>query len=722
MIEKLITRRQFLSKSLRGAGLTVAAFLTPSGIKVLKAEELKKEGLFSPSAWIEITPDNWVTIVVNKSEMGQGVSTSLPMIAADELEADWKRVRFREAPGGKKYIDPNWGMQLTGGSTSVRHMDEPLRKASATAREMLRAAAAQSWGVPIDQCIASQNTVRHKQNGKSLTYGQLSEKAAQLPIPETPPLKKENQFKIIGRSVPRLDVPNKVRGSAVFGMDIFVPEMLYATIARPPAFGAKAISYDKEAAQKIPGVRDIVPIDPGVAVTATAVDLAWKGKDALKVKWDKGSFPELSNETLEKTFLDSLKKEGAIAVNRGDAPKALNQAAKKIEATYLFPYLAHVTMEPMNCSARVKENRCDVWVPTQNQSGALQVTQKLTGLKPEQIHIHTTYLGGGFGRRGFVDYVEEAVQISKATGKPIKLIWTREEDIQNDFFRPAYCCKVEGGVDAKGRITAWSQKIVVQSIFEHFAPQMIKNGIDPAAVDGIAEMGYNIPSLVVEYIKMDLPIRVGFWRSVGNTQNAFVKETFVDLLAHAANKDPLDFRLNHLKSSSARRVLQVAAEKAGWGTAPRKGETWGIAHHFSFGTQVAQVAEISVAKKDGSIKVHRVVCAASCGPMVNPRIIVAQMKGAIIMGLSAALKEKVDMGHGGVETSNFYNYPELRMSEVPEIEVHLVKSKDAMGGIGEPGLPPIAPAVANAVFKATGAWVRRLPMTPQTVMGTMKKG
>ena len=719
-MKTLISRREFLKTTLAGAGLTIAASMAPFGPRLLSAQEVKK-GLFNPNVWIQITPDNIVTIVVNKSEMGQGVSTSLPMIAADELEADWKQVRFLEAPGGNKYIDPNWGMQLTGGSTSVRHMFEPLRKASAAARELLRTAAAQTWGVSVNECAVSKNTVHHTKSGKSLTYGQLCEKASQLPVPENPPLKEESQFKLIGTSMLRLDVPDKVSGKAIFGIDSFVPDMLYATIARPPTVGAKIVSYDKVAAEKIPGIQKVASIDQGIAVCATALDLAWKGRDALKAKWDKGSNPELNNEMLEKTFLDHLKKEGAIALNRGSAENALTQAVKKIEATFVLPYLAHVTMEPMNCTAHVTENRCDVWVPTQNQSGTLEVAQKLTGLKPEQIHIHTTYLGGGFGRRGFVDYVEEAIQISKATGKPIKLIWTREEDIQNDFYRPAYCCKVEGGIDAKGRITAWSHKIAVQSIFEQFAPQMIKNGIDPAAVDGIAEMEYEIPNLHVEYVKMELPIRVGFWRSVGNTQNAFVKETFVDALAHAANRDPLEFRLNHLKNPSARRVLQVAAAKAGWGRPSLKGQARGIAHHFSFGTQVAQVVEISVNKKDGSIRVHRVVCAVSCGPMVNPNIIIAQMKGAIIMGLSAAMKEKVDFGHGGMETSNFYNYNELRMNEVPEIEVHLVKSKDAIGGIGEPGLPPIAPAVANAVFKAAGIRLRNLPMTPETVLKATKK-
>jgi isoquinoline 1-oxidoreductase beta subunit len=716
----LISRREFLKTTLAGAGLTIAASITPFGSQLLSAQEAKK-GLFNPNVWIRITPDNTVTIVVNKSEMGQGVSTSLPMIAADELEADWKQVRFLEAPGGNKYIDPNWGMQLTGGSTSVRHMFEPLRKAAAGAREMLLTAAAQTWGVPVNECASSKNTVRHTKSGKSLTYGQLCEKASQLPVPENPRLKDESQFKLIGTSIPRLDVPDKVSGKAIFGIDSFAPGMLYATIARPPAFGAKIISYDKEAAEKIPGVQKVVTIDHGIAVCATFPDLAWKGRDALKAKWDKGSNPELNNETLEKTFLNHLKKEGAIALNRGNAENALTQAVEKIEATYLLPYLAHVTMEPMNCTAHVSENRCDIWVPTQNQSGSLEVAQKLTGLKPEQIHIHTTYLGGGFGRRGFVDYVEEALQISKAAGKPIKLIWTREEDIQSDFYRPGYSCRIEGGIDDKGRMTVWSHKIAVQSIFEYFAPQMIKNGIDPAAVDGIVEIGYEIPNLHVEYVKVDLPIRVGFWRSVGNTQNAFTKETFVDELAYAAKKDPLEFRLNHLKNPGARRVLQVLAEKAGWGKPLKKGEARGIAHHFSFGTHVAQIAEISVNKKDGTIKVHRVVCAVSSGPVVNPRIIIAQMKGAIIMGLSAAMKEKIDFANGGVQTANFYNYDEIRMNEAPEIEVHLVRTRDKIGGIGEPGLPPIAPAVANALFKATGVRMRRLPMTPENVMEAIKK-
>ena len=719
-----ITRRRFLHHSLAVAGLAVTASMTPSGIKVSKAEDLKKntESLFSPNVWIEITPDNIITIVVNKSEMGQGVATSLPMIAADELEADWKQIRFKEAPAGDKYKDPAWGMQLTGGSTSVMHMMEPLRKAGATAREMLLAAAAQTWEVLQSECEARQGMVRHIQSGRTMTYGQLCEKASKLPIPQNPPLKKEDQFRFIGTPMARLDVPDKVDGSAIFGADIFVPEMLYAAVVRPPAYGAKVISYDQEAAEKIPGVHKVVRIDRGIAVSASTIDAAWKGKKALNVKWGKGSHPDLNNETLEKSFLQHLNKQGVIARNEGNVKNALGRAAKKIGATYRLPYLSHVTMEPMNCTAHVSGDRCDVWVPTQNQSGVLQVAEKITGLKPEQIHVHTTYLGGGFGRRSETDVVEEALQISKSIGKPVKLIWTREEDIQNDFYRPGNCCRIEGGMDRNGKLIAWSHKVVVPSIFARVFPQMMKSGIDPAAVEGIANMEYEIPNLHVEYVRIDNPIPVGFWRSVGSSHNAFTVESFVDELAYAAKKDPLEFRLSLLKNHPRpRRVLEAVAEKSAWGRPLKKGQGLGMAYHFSFGTHVAEVAEVSVNKKDGTIKVHRVVCAVDCGPVVNPAIITAQMTSGIIMGLSAALKERVDFDQGGVKTANFYNYHELRMSEVPEIEVHIVKSKEERGGIGEPGLPPIAPAVANAVFKAAGIRLRNLPMTPETVLRAMKK-
>jgi isoquinoline 1-oxidoreductase beta subunit len=719
-----ITRRAFLKKSLTFAGLTMAVSATPFGYRIVKAEDLMKTpGLFSPNVWIEIRSDNNVTIIVNKSEMGQGVCTSLPMIAADELDADWKLVRFIEAPAGERYGDPGWGgQQLTGGSTSIRHMYEPLRKAGATARKMLVQAAAQTWKVPVNECVASRSTVRHIKSGRTLTYGDLAEKASGLPIPTTVTLKKENQFTIIGKPLARLDIPPKAEGKAQFGIDILIPDRLYAAISRPPAYGAKPLSYDEEAAMKVPGVQKVMAISHGIAVCARTLDAAWKARDALQVKWNKGSQPDLDNQTLEKSLLEYLKEKGLIAKSTGDVKKGLSQSAKNIEATYILPYLAHVTMEPMDCTAHVREDQCEIWAPTQNQSGVLGITEKITGLKPDRIQVHTTYLGGGFGRRAETDYVEEAVEISKAVGRPIKLIWTREEDIKNDFYRPGNSCSIQGGIDRKGNLVAWSQRIAVQSVFAHFAPQMIKNGIDPQAVEGAVDMEYEVPNLLVEYVRVHNPIPVGFWRSVGNSENAFTKESFMDELANVAEKDPLEFRLSLLKNHGAtHRVLETVAKKAGWGKTIKKGEGRGIAFHSSFGSRVAEVAEVSVDKKDGTIKVHRVVCAIDCGPYVNPAIIKANVTGAIIMGLSAALMEKVDFSNGGVASANFYNYQEMRMDRVPEIEVHIVKSREMIGGIGEPGLPPIAPAVANAVFNATGIRIRRLPMDPETVLQAIQR-
>ena len=711
----LISRRDLLKKSLAGAGLALVAAITPGGYRILKAEDLPKDPKDSCllSMWIKVTPDNMVTIVLNKSEMGQGVYTSLPMIVADELEADWKRIRFESAPAADPYKDPVWGMQATGGSTSVRHMFEPLRKAGAAARQMLRTAAAQTWGVPEGECENDQGAVRHAKSGRSLTYGQLCQKAAKLSVPQDPPLKKEGQFRFIGTSLPRLDVVEKVNGSALFGSDIFVPAMIYAAIARPPAYGAKPASYDRGAAGKVPGVFKVVPIDRGIAVCANTLEAAQKGRDALRVNWGQGSQPELENGSIEKSLIQHLDNKGVIAKDQGNVAKALSGASRKVEATYILPYLAHTTMEPMDCTAHVRKDRCDVWVPTQSQTGVLMTAERVTGLKPEQIHVHTTYLGGGFGRRSEIDVAEEALQTSKATGKPVKVIWTREEDIQNDFYRPGNCCRIEGALNGKGELTAWSHKVVVPSIFARVLPQRMKEGIDPAAVEGIANMEYEIPNLYVEYVRMDTPVPVGFWRSVGSSHNAFTVESFMDELANVAGKDPVEFRLGLLKDHPRiRRVIEMAAEKAGWGKTLKKGEGRGFAYHFAFGSHVAQVAEVTVQEKEGVVKVNRVVCAVDCGPVVNPAIITAQMKSGIIMGLSAALREQVDFAKGGVASSNFDNYELLRMNEVPEIEVHIVPSKEEMGGIGEPGLPPIAPAVSNAVFKATGIRVRRLPMLP----------
>ena len=414
---------------------------------------------------------------------------------------------------------------------------------------------------------------------------------------------------------------------------------------------------------------------------------------------------------------------GITAKKEGDVAGALAAAVKKVDATYILPFLAHATMEPMNCTVNVRADGCDIWAPTQNQSGVLASAVAITGLKPEQINVHTTFLGGGFGRRFERDFVEEALLLSRSTGKPVKLVWTREEDIQNDFYRPMNASRIKGAIDKSGRVTAWSHTVVCPSIFARVFPQMMKNGIDNAAVEGVENMEYGIPNRLVEYVRLDTAVPVGFWRSVGSSHNAFTVESFVDELANAAGKDPLEFRLGMLAAHPrAQRVLQVAAEKAGWGKPLTKGQARGIAYHLSFGSYVAEVAEISVDRKTGAITVHKVTCAVDCGSVVNPAIVKAQMMGGLTMGLSAALKEKVEFAGGGVKSSNFADYELLRMSEAPEVEVHIVKSGEKVGGVGEPGVPPLAPAVANAVFKATGARLRRLPMNPETVLAAMKKG
>jgi isoquinoline 1-oxidoreductase beta subunit len=522
--------------------------------------------------------------------------------------------------------------------------------------------------------------------------------------------------------MPRLDMEDKANGRTKFGIDFFVPGMLYAAVARPPAYGATLASSRRDEVKTLPGVRAVVPIQAGMAVLADTIDGAWKGRDALKPVWQNEKYPDLGTGSLQKEFLSRLDTAGIVARNDGDAGKALEGAGQKIEAVYQLPYLSHATMEPMNCTVDVRKDGCDIWVPTQNQTGVLGMAAKVTGLKPEQVQVHTTYLGGGFGRRFEQDFVEEALTLSASAGKPVKLVWTREEDMQHDFYRPMNATRIRAALDAEGRATAWSHTIVCPSIFARVFPKMMKNGIDNAAVEGVENMEYEVPNVHVEYVRIDTPVPVGFWRSVGSSHNAFTVESFIDELAVAAKKDPLEFRLGLLKSHPrARRVLEVAAEKAGWGKPLSRGQARGIAYHLSFGSYVAEVAEVSVDRASGAITVHKVTCAVDCGSTVNPAIVSAQMMGGITMGLSAALKEKIEIAKGGVKSENFADYELLRMSEAPDIEVHIVKSGEKLGGIGEPGVPPAAPAVANAVFTATGARVRELPMKPETVLAAMKK-
>ena len=733
MMNKPISRRSFLKKSLTATGLTLAVSVTPFGYKLLNASDQKegKSSSFKPNVWFEITPDNVVTISVPNSEMGQGVRTALPMIVADELEADWKQVRIIQAPAADPFKNSVFDSQITVGSASVRGFYEPLRKAGAAGRAMLVMAAAQTWQVPEKECEASMGTVRHKNSGRSLTYGQLCQKAAKLQVPQDPPLKNESEFRYMGKPMPRVDIPEKVAGIAVYGLDINVPDMLYAVIARPTAYGAKPVSYDRKEAEAVNGVRKVVPTPNGIAVCAESLDAAWKGRDALHVKWGEGSHPGLNSDFIEKHFIEGLDKPGVPALKIGDAKKALGEARKKVEATYFLPFVAHVTMEPMNSTAYVQKDRCDIWVPTQAQTATQLAASKLLEYPPEKVHIHTTLLGCGLGRRARADFVIDAVAASKVVGKPVKVVWSREEDMKYDFYRAATCQRIVAGLDSQGRLIGWSHKIACSSILRYLNPAAIKDGIDMYSLGGIVDYPdshhhnqtvYDIPNFYVEQYLSDLPVPVSPWRSVQNAPNAFVMECFMDEMAHGAGKDPIEFRLPLLKNNMrARRVLETVAEKAGWGKPVPKGKGRGIAQHSCFGTYVAQVAEVSVNEKDGTIKVDRIVAAVDCGPVVNPDPLIAQIEGAVVMGLSTALKEQVEFAYGGVKSANFDDYNIIRMSEVPDIEVHIIKSKEKIGGIGEPGVPPTAPAVANAVFNAAGIRLRRLPMTPERVLAAIRQ-
>lgn len=727
-----MTRRTFLKGSLAATGLTIAVSVSPLGYRLVNASQVKGalKG-FKPNLWYEITPNNVVTLSIGASEMGQGTHTALAMVLADELGADWKQVRVRQGPAAKEYHNPLLGEQLTVASAAVRGFYEPCRKAAAAGRAMLLKAAAQGWGVPEGECEAVKGSIAHNKSSRKKTYGELCLEAAKLKVPQNAPLLKESDFRYIGKPMARVDIPAKVKGTAVYGLDVSLPDMHYAVLARPPAYGAKPASSNEKAALQVKGVVKVVETPMGLAVCAKSLDAAWKGREALDVKWDQGTHPQMDNDFIEKTMMAELDKPGSKAMEKGDARKALEEAVKKVKSTYFVPYVAHALMEPINCTAHVRKDQCDVWAPTQGQTGAQMVASQVSGLPPEKVNIHTTYMGCGLGRRAAPDFVVEAVIASKATGKPVKVVWTREEDIQYDLFRAATCQRIEAGLDSQGQLMGWSHKAVAGSILKLINPKAIQNGVDIMSLWGLVDFPgspdgnrilYEIPNFYLEFLISELPVPVTAWRSVQNGPNAFVTECFIDELAHAAGKDPLEFRLPLLKESKgAQRVLQVAAEKAGWGKPLPKGQGRGIAQHHCFGTDVAAVAEVSVNEKDGHVKVNRVVLAVDCGLAVNPLNVEGQIQGGVINALSTALKEEVRFANGGVKSGNFDDYGILRMSEVPDIEVHLVKGNDKMGGIGEPGVPPTAPAVANAFFNATGVRIRRIPLTSKVVLDALKK-
>jgi isoquinoline 1-oxidoreductase beta subunit len=602
-------------------------------------------------------------------------------------------------------------MQLTGGSFSVRTSWLRFRQAGAAAKEMLVEAAAREWGVSPETCVAENSTVTHPPTGRRLTYGQLTDKAARLPVPEKPRLKSPKDFRLIGRRVKRLENPPKVDGRAVYGIDVKVPGLLVATVARCPVFGGTVKRFDATQAKAVEGVRHVVQIDAGVAVVADGFWLAKLGRDALPIEWEEGPTATVSSAGITKTFEALTQQPGPVARHEGDAESALAAATKRLDVVYEVPYLAHATMEPMTCTAHVRADGCDIWTGTQWQDGTQNVAAKITGLPAASIRVHTTLLGGGFGRRFEQDFVAEAVAISKAVGAPIKLVWSREDDMQHDFYRPTTFNRLSAGIDADGSLIAWTHRIVSPSIAARAFPALIKDGIDGTSIEGAANIPYAIPNIHVECTMKETGVPVGFWRSVGSSQNAFITECFLDEVAAAAGKDPYELRRALLvRAPRHKGVLELAATKAGWGQPLPPGHYRGIAVAESFGSWVAQVAEVSV-NPAAEVRVHRVVCAVDCGIVVNPDTVEAQMESGIVYGLTAALMGEITIANGRVEQSNFHDYPMLRINQMPVVEVHIMPSSEAPGGVGEPGTPPIAPAVVNAIFAATGKRIRSLPIS-----------
>jgi isoquinoline 1-oxidoreductase beta subunit len=732
-IAPVVNRRDFLKTGAAGGVALVIGFhLSPSAL-VDQAQEQEKKPPNPFDAWVRITPDNRVTLILEKSEMGQGIMTALPMIVAEELCVDWKQVDVEQAPTNPKIYDHG-----TGGSGSVSDSWLPLRQAAAAAREMLIAAAAQKWEVGADTCKAEKGSVVHGHPERYFKYGDLVETASKLPIPNfhKVPLKNSDDFTIVGHDMPRFEGRDKATGAAKFGIDSRPPGMLFAVVARCPVFDGKLVSFDATRAKAVPGVRDVIrfktegrgaSISDGIAVLAENTWAAIQGRKVLEVKWDEGPASSESSAELHKQFLANAAKPGKIVRNDGDADSVLASSPKKIEAAYELPFAAHACMEPMNCTVHIRPDGAEAWVPTQGPQWAQGVIAEAAQLPPEKVIVHTTLMGGGFGRRYQADFVMEAAQVAKSTGKPVMVVWTREDDMQHDFYRPASYHKLQGALDSEGKLAAWKHFQTSTSIAAKWSP---KGEDDP----GLGEFGtgatipYTTPNIRIEYTLAHSSVPRAWWRSVEHSSSGFVVESFIDELAAAAGQDPLAFRLkligadrkipqfdreeaHPLDTARLKGVLQLAAAKAGWGQPLPKGQGRGIATFFSFNSYTAAVAEVGV--KDGAVKLNRLVYAVDCGRPVNPDGIRAQIESAAIYGLSAALHDAITISAGRVDQSNFNDYQMPRINETPKTEVHVVMSQEAPTGIGEPGLPVVAPAVCNAIFAATGKRIRRLPARPE---------
>ncbi len=673
--------------------------------------EAQGAGVFAPNQWLRIDRDGLVTIVNSVPEMGQGSMTTMSMIVADELDADWDRIRVEQAPANPRlYANPVTRQQSYGGSRGVRDHLETWRKAGAAARQMLREAAAQEWGVPVDEVTTEPGVVIHRATGRRLLYGQLVDKAQALPVPQNPPLKTKGQFRYIGKSRPRIDVPDKVNGKAVYGMDVRVPGMLVGSIEKCPVVaGGKVKSFDATAAKVVPGVKHVVQVTSGVAVVADTFWAALRGRKALKVQWDEGPLAGLNSAGIAKEHETAAGQPGLVARNDGDTAAVLAARGKKLDAVYEVPYLEHACMEAMNATAHVTADACTVWVPTQNPGGSREVAARLTGLPVERVTVNTTLLGGGFGRRGQTDYVVDAVETAKAIGGgPVKVMWTREDDLTHGFYRPSTYNVFRAALDGQGKPVAWFTRVVGAGLLrQRGAPA---GQVDATSMAALRDLPYDIPHVRIEWVDKDVGVPIGFWRSVGSSQNGFIVESFVDELAHLAGQDPYEYRRALLgKAPRHKAVLELAATKANWGSPLPARQGRGIAVCFSYGSYAAHVVEVVVAD-DGAVRVTRVVSAIDCGIAVNPDQVKAQMEGGFIYALTATLYGKITVDRGRVQQTNFHTYPMLRIAEAPVVETYILDSGQPPGGLGEPGVPTVAPAVCNAIFAATGKRIRRLPI------------
>jgi len=703
-----LSRRRFMQTG----GALWLAFHVPG------AASTESETSFAPNAYLRVDPRGQVTVIVAYVEMGQGTYTSIPMLVAEELEVSLSSVRVEHAPPDERFYGNPFlgGIQATGNSNAIRGSWEPMRRAGAVAKTLLVQAAAVQWKVEPASCRAEKGAVVHSASGRRLPYGALVAAAAKLPVPapESVTLKPRERFKLIGTPAKRLDLAGKVNGAAIYGIDAKVPGMKIATLAMSPAFGGRLRNMDDAAAKAVPGVRQIVRLDDAVAVVADHMWAAKQGLAALKIEWEDGANAALSSASLAADMEAASRKPGAVARNDGDFAKALETAATRHEAVYQAPFLAHATMEPMNCTVHVRKDSCEVWTGTQAMTRARAAAAQTAGLPLERVTVHNHLLGGGFGRRLEIDGIVRAVQVAKQVDGPVKVIYTREEDIQHDMYRPYFYDRMTAGLDAQGMPVAWSHRITGSSIMARWAPPFFQKGLDPETVDGAVEPPYALPNMRIEYVHHEPPgIPTAFWRGVGPAHNVFMVESFIDELAAVAGKDPVAYRRALLAANPrARAVLDLAAGKAGWGKplAGRAGR--GVSLQHAFGSYLAQVAEVEVAAS-GEVRVRRVVCAVDCGTVVNPDTVRAQMESGVAFGVSAALREEVTLKGGRVEQTNFGDYRVLRIDEMPSVDVYLVDSREAPGGIGETATACVMPALTNAIFAATGKRIRKLPVANQ---------